>query len=132
MTLRSQKPQTNESTGQSQEGVLEFRKPVQAPPQTSECMQPGNRPFHEPAPDPQTAVCFAVPLWQHRGNAQFAQPLPQRFGVVGLVPCQPSGLVCFGPGLPPTRGHSGSPFTAFLTSLELGGRPGAANGIPWG
>jgi len=54
-------------------------------PQPPELIQPSEGPFDYPAPLPQSATMFGVPLREKRDDASATQTLPDRLGVIGTV-----------------------------------------------
>jgi len=47
-----------------------------ADPKSAKLVQPGERPFHDPTPTPQTAAVLDVTHCKKRHNAAFTQTLP--------------------------------------------------------
>jgi hypothetical protein len=53
--------------------------------QSPKLIQPGERPFDDPAPLPQSATMFGVALRKKRDDASVPQTLPDRFGIITTV-----------------------------------------------
>src|SRR5712691_5574043 len=126
MSLRSQKPQTDQDKGQSEKGLLNFREPVQTAPQTPKRMQPGDRPLHEPAEHAQMAAGFPVPLAYEGGDPEPTQQPPPRLGIVSRVSLQALRFLTLRPRLAAHRRHVRQNLEDLCDLVDVGGgyRPG--------
>ena len=53
--------------------------------QSSELIQPSERPLHDPAPSAQATAMFGVSFRKRRDDASVTQTLPDRFGIITTV-----------------------------------------------
>src|ERR1700727_362426 len=88
MSLCSQEPQTDQRTTETEERLLNLGKSIEATPQTTKRMQPGDGPLHIPAELTQPAAMLGIALAQHRRDPQPTQQHAQRLRIVAGVALQ--------------------------------------------
>jgi hypothetical protein len=102
--ISSQEAPADQSATQGQECLVNVRPLFVAHPQPPELIQPGEGPFHDPSPSPQSAAMFGVALRKKRDDASVTQTLPDGLRVIARVPVRIPDDAVGVPALPVSLG----------------------------
>src|SRR6185369_13632899 len=103
-----------------EKSILDFREPIQSSPQTTERMQPRVGSLHEPTIDAKSTAMLGASGSQFWLDAQPTQYLPQRFGIIAAITCEPLGFLPLGSWLASDRRHIHQDFQGLGDFVDVG------------